>query len=142
MRKAFGILQALMIMLLLSGILTIMLKYARIGAKHTSESYLREQTELFMESSIEHALLDISANDRNTSCWENGFYQYRDGEKLYTSYIKVENYYLYKGEDGKCKGVDINSSESNGFIKIYTETNLSINGKVKIRLIRKNLQRP
>jgi len=63
MRRGFGILQALAIMLLLAGLLTIMLKYARIGVRHTAESYLREQTELFLQSSIEQALLEISDSD-------------------------------------------------------------------------------
>ncbi len=143
MHRGFGILQAIMIIVLLAGLLTIMLKYAAIGAKHTEDSYLREQTELFLQSSIEKALLDISATDRHQSCWKKGYYSYDDGRgKIYQASVVAEQYYLYGGSDGNCTGIDIQTPESHGYVRLFVEANLSVGGKLKIRLIRRSLQRP
>ncbi len=143
MRQGFGIIQAIMMLLLLAGILTIALKYARLGARHTQDSYLREQTELFLQSSIQKALLDISATDRSNSCWSKGYYEYDDGRsRVYKAYIKAKQYYLYRGSDGKCSGVDIKTPESHGYILIFAEVNMTLNDRLKVRLIRWSLQRP
>jgi len=150
MRKAFGILGAIAIMLLLAGLLVITIKYMKIGVKATSEGYLREQTELFMLSSIEKALLDISdwnRSEHSNECWSEGSYSYDDGKgQEYSTYIKVERYFL--NDPSECNGSDkyditkIDTSESEGFVIFLVESNLSENGTTKIRLINRSLQRP
>jgi len=150
MRKAFGILEAIAIMLLLAGLLIITIKYVKVGARATSDGYLREQTGLFMLSSIEKALLDISAwdrNEHNNECWSEGSYSYDDNKgDIYKSYIKVERYFL--NDPSECNGSDkyditkIDTSESEGFVIFLVETNLTKNGATKIRLINRSLQRP
>ena len=146
MRRGFGILQALAIMLLLAGLLTIMLKYARIGVRHTAESYLREQTELFLQSSIEQALLEISDTNRSEKCWmesDDQNYTWDDGRgRVYRAHIEVERYYLVGGQDGECNGTSITTPESNGYVMLRIEANATQNGRPLIRLIRRSLQRP
>ena len=143
MRQGFGIIQTIMIMLLLTGVLTIALKYATIGAKDTEDSYLREQSELFLQSSIQKALLEISATNREDDCWKDGYYEYDNGRgRIYKAYLKAEEYYLYGGVDGKCSGVNIKTAESHGYILLFAEVNMTLNNHLKIRLIRRSLQRP
>jgi GTP-sensing pleiotropic transcriptional regulator CodY len=63
MRRGFGLIQVIFFMVILSGILSISMKYASITVKQTEDLYIKEQAELFMQSSIELALLGISSTD-------------------------------------------------------------------------------
>ncbi len=144
LRRAFGILQALIVLLLISGMMTVLLKYASIGAKHTADSYVREQADLFLRSATEHALLDISAYDRaGGSCWAGGTYTLSPGHgRLYTVTVTVERYYL-KGEH--CDNVDdvaIATDESHGYVLLRLDLNATLDGSPAVRMIRRSLQHP
>ncbi len=65
MSRGFGLIQALLILLVMAGIMTVAMRYASIGAKHTADSYNREEAELFMRSAVEIALLEISGFDHS-----------------------------------------------------------------------------
>jgi hypothetical protein len=145
MRTAFGLPQALMIILVISGIVTVTMKYASINAQHYADSYTREQAELFMQSATEAALLRMSAYNRS------GGHCMRDlnitsSDDRFNAAITIEHYYLADGS--VCNNTPylaIQSEESNGMVsmKVVVQSNAS-NPKVlhAIRLERRSLQRP
>lgn len=146
MRRGFGIMTALAILLLVAGMLTLVLKYASLNARHTADSYLREQAELFGRSTVERALLQIA--DRNRShdgCWEgNDSYRYEAGHgKIYTASVRVDKYYLYgEGCSNGVPVVDIGTPESHGYVLLEVEVNATLDGRPKVRILRRMLQRP
>ena len=145
MRTAFGLPQALMIILVISGIVTVTMKYASINAQHYADSYTREQAELFMQSATEAALLRIEAYDRSgNQCMSDVNINSSDGR--FNAIVTVEHYYLADGS--VCTNAPysaIQSEESHGMVsmKIVVESNAS-NPKIlhAIRLERRSLQRP
>ncbi len=145
LRKAFGIVEALMVMLLVSGMLMVVLKYASVSAKHTTDSYLQEQTMLFVRSSVEHALLDISAFDRSGgACWGGATYTMPNPGhgKAYTASITAERYYL---KDETCSNVQtttIDTAESHGYVMLRVEVNATLDGHPKARIVYRTLQHP
>jgi hypothetical protein len=129
------------------------MRYASLGAKHYSDSYTREQAELFMQSATEAALLRISGYDRkaNNSCIPIISIDSSDGQ--FHADINVTQYYLYNGLDNDSAAwncsriISIDSPESHGMIDINvtvtsntTDTTKKVGSPVK--LIRRSLQRP
>lgn len=145
MRSAFGLAQALMIILVISGIVTLTMKYASINVQHYADSYTREQAELFMQSATEAALLQISGHNRTTQgCLRD--LNITSSDSRFIAKVTVEQYYLADGTT--CLGglsLPVQSEESHGMIsmKIVVETNAS-NPKIlhPVRLQRRSLQRP
>jgi hypothetical protein len=145
-----GLIQAMIMMLLVSGMMLLVLKYASISAKHTADSYLHEQAELYLNSSIEKALLAISAYDRklHDDCYKS----YSDSTPLnygkkFSVYIKMETYYLLKDSEdiGYCDTsivTPITTPESHGMVIMDVEVNATIDGVLTKRILRRTLQRP
>lgn len=131
MRQGFGMIQVIFFMLILSGILTISMKYASITVKQTEDLYLKEQAELFMNSAIELALLGISSY--------NGQLQEIEvisDDKRFIADINLTTYYIY--------GTNLDTEESNGMVSmdIVVETNSTHSKNNRpIRLTRRSLQR-
>jgi hypothetical protein len=143
MRRGFGILQALAIMLLVAGMLTVTLRYARVSAHHTRDSYIREQAELYLDSLVERALYEISATDRGTGCWSGLDDTWDAGHgKRYAGSVRLVRYYLKRGRDGQCTGQAIATPESHGYVLLDVEVDATVDGQPVVRLIRRTLQRP
>lgn len=140
MRKAFGILQTLVIMLLVAGLMTMVLKYASIGAKHTQDSYIREQAQLWLESSVEWALFQMQKEGGR--CWAGG-----DAPTLtqngvvYTSSVQVEKYYLYNETCSLVDTTAIFTAKSQYYVMLRVEVNATLDAEPHIRLLRRTLQR-
>jgi len=156
MKNAMGLWQAIMIILLVSGMMLIVLKYASISAKHTRNSFVREQAELFLNSAVEQTLLKISCQDRkNDGCLVS--YSPTDLEKrgvVYSADINITKYYLQTDSDDAtyCKNtngttvVDIGdgSAESHGLVLLEVEVIAKVKDGTKIisRILRRTLQQP
>ncbi len=129
-------------MVLLSGILAISMKYASISAKQTADLYTKEQAKLFMQSSIELALLGLSGHDKSGGCIHK--IKIISQDRRFIADINISDYFLINSEICDRKSA-INTQESNGMIMmdIVVETNNSHpkNGE-SIRLVRRTLQRP
>jgi len=136
MRNGFGMIQVIFFMLILSGILTITMKYASITVKQTEELYQKEQAELFLNSAVEVALLGISSHDHQNGTDLIKEVKVTSGDKRYIADINITTYYLY--------GINLDTEKSNGMISIdvVVETNNTHpkNSK-KVRLTRRSLQR-
>jgi len=158
MKRAFGLMQAIMIILIVSGIALLTLKYASIQSKHYSDSYLKEQAELFLLSATEAALLAISGYDRqeHNSCLRTVIVNSPDGR--FEANITIEKYFLYNGQDyngsdwinwpntSECRdlNVSIGRKESHGMILIQAvvESNSTKLERHPIRIVRRSIQWP
>jgi hypothetical protein len=145
MRRAFGLAQALMIILVISGIVTVTMKYASINTQHYADSYTREQAELFMQSATEAALLRIGAYNRSAGTCMSDL-NVSSSDHKFNANITIERYYLADGTT--CSNVpfqSIQTEESHGMVSmnVVVESNAS-NPKIlhAVRLVRRSLQRP
>lgn len=157
-RKGFGLIQALMIILLVSGMMMVVLKYASISAKHTSDSYIREQAELFLNSAIEQTLLQISDYNRSKnggSCLqEPNITSVTKRDINYTADVNIMKYYLQKNSEDLryCKNtnpklavkIGDGSGRSHGMVLLEVEVNATRNRDHKVisRILRRTLQQP
>jgi len=153
-RGGFNLLMAIMMILILSGMAIMTMKYVSISAKHISDSYIQEQAEIFAQSVLEGTILKIEGYDRatNGNCIDNLIFHSKDGR--FDANVSIRDYYLYKGKDNDgqnnyCGALtqDINTSESHGYVMIETiittnQDNNKIKGSTPIRIMQRSLQRP
>jgi len=147
MRKGFGLLQALLVIVLISGIMVIAMKYATVSVKQTKDLYIRESAELFMNSAVELSLLAIQGYDRSTGCLHE--VNITSADKRFKADVNISTYFLYQGQDGNnsCdRNTSIQTEDSHGMVmlEITVESNATNpkNGKTKVKLHRRTLQRP
>ena len=167
MRTAFNLLMAIGIILILSGAAIMTMKYVSISAKHISDSYIKEQAEIFAQSVMEATILKIEGHERNATTtssdnsaetFENGHciktLNFKSTDSKFNANVVISKYYLYDGKDND--GVNhcgtsglvqsIQTSESHGYVMIETVvTTNPNNAKVKdskIRIVKRSLQRP
>jgi len=135
-----------MIILIISGLMIVVLKYSRIAAEHTADTYVREQLELYLNSAIEMTLLEISLRDK-TSCLNTYTPPSVTKKKtVYSANVNVTKYYLLNGigEFGSCSAVieNIESEETHGMVLLEVEALATVDGNVTSRILRRTLQRP
>ena len=149
MRKGFGILQALMIIVIVSGILVIAMKYATISTKQTSAIYVKEAANIFTKSAIEMSMLAISGFKREKNkCLRGVDIISTDGR--FEANVSVAKYFLFKGsEDCEfCKELcsPIKSEDSHGMVmlevKVKTIAGHPKNRGKKVSIIKRSMQRP
>ena len=151
-RAGIGLLQAIMMMLLISGMMMIVLKYASISTKHTRNSFIREQNELFLTSAVEQTLLQISFYDRvaNGNCLASSNISSVSKRGItYSAKVDIIKYYLQNSSDDlticSTLGVGINESSdiSHGMALLEVEVNATrSDGVVVCRILRRTLQQP
>ncbi|MDD3325267.1 MAG: hypothetical protein PHN38_09140 [Sulfurospirillaceae bacterium] len=149
MRRGFGLVQALIVIVLISGIMMIAMKYATLSVKQTSDVYVREGAELFMSSAIEATLLAISGYQRDATngCLEQVNVLSKDAR--YKADVNITGYFLLAGsaDIGYCdRNISIQTEDSHGMVmlEIVVETNATHpkNEGKHVRLLRRTLQRP
>ena len=144
MRKAMGIWQAIMMILIVSGMMVIVLKYASISSKHIANTFVREQAELYLNSVVEQTLLAISAYDRSggtcLSSFDSSVASNRG--KAYSAHVDITNYYLFTGTCSNVTTTTIGSEETHGMVMLEIEVIATIKGEQKVRILRRTLQRP
>lgn len=152
MKKAFGLPQAIMIILFIGSVVLIGMKYAKVSVKHYSDSYVKEQAELFLQSTKEWALLQISGFDRkaNGRCWSGGTTKLSDMvDKIrrdFNATVEVERYYLLNtpspNDDFDLCGTlsyEIKTPESHGMVKLKI---IIEDSRGRVRLVNRSIQRP
>lgn len=151
MKKGFGLIQTLIIILLVSGLMVMALKYASISAKQTADLYMRERAELFMKSAIELALLAISGYDRktNSNCLQK--VNITSPDQRFFADINITKYYLLQGSEdctycgSRCQPIQTEDSHGMVMLEVTVESNTTHprnRGREKIKLLRRTLQRP
>ena len=148
MRKAIGLLNALIIMIMIALILGSIAKVSFVTIKHTTDSYLGERARLFMLSAIENSILAIEGYERNSSnqCLEN--MSFVDEDSRFEANVSVLRYYCYDLNDCPCGGdlvqkIDTDISHGYVLLKVVVESNTSNqrNSNRHIRLVKTTLQR-
>jgi len=138
---------ALLILILVSFLLMLILKASSVGIKHVADSYLKEDAQLFMQSSIENSIMAIEGYERNDSskCLKHIHFKSSDGR--FESNTTILRYYCYDMD--KCPNCDIavqiktDKSQGNTLMQtvVYT-TNSPRNGDKKLRFSKVTLQKP
>ncbi len=149
-RSGFGLLQAILVIVLISGIMTIAMKYATVNVKQTKDIYLKESAELFMGSAVEMGLLAISGFDRNSTNTCLKEVSIVSPDKRFLADINITKYYLLAGSadcarcGSLCEPIDTEESQGMVMMRVVVETNSTHpkNRGRKIKLTRRTLQRP
>jgi len=145
-RRGFGLLQALLVIVLVSGIMVIAMKYATVSIKQTKDLYIKESAELFMDSAVELAILAIQGYERNSTNGCLHEVNITSSDKRFTADINISKYYLYKNPWNCDRNQTIQTADSHGMVmlQITVETNATHpkNANKKIKLTRRTLQRP
>ena len=143
MRKGFGLITAIIIMVTVSVLMTLMISLSASSVKQTSDLYLKEQAELLARSAVEYGLLAISGHDNSVDCIENVNITY-----LNTYEANLTMYYIYEGAAVSCANVlesNITTRESNltTMIDVRVAVIQSVAGNTEpIVIHRRTIQKP
>jgi len=143
MRKGFGLITAIIIMVTVSVLMTLMISLSASSVKQTSDLYLKEQAELLARSAVEYGLLAISGHDNSVDCIENVNITY-----LNTYEANLTMYYIYEGAAVPCANVlasNITTKESNitTMIDVRVAVIQSVAGNTEpIVIHRRTIQKP
>ena len=147
MRKGFGLITALIILILVAGILGAVLRMSNFNVKHKSDAYMGERARIFMRSVIENSLMAIEGYDRKThnNCLKKLHFVDEDGR--FEANVSVIRYYCYDLSDcpncSVAEKIDTDKSHGNVVLKVVVESNRSNKRNSGfIRLERITLQRP
>ena len=67
MKGGFGLIQAIMFIMAISFVGIVAIDYSKISIKTTTDTYLKEQADIFMQSAMEFAILGIISKERNAT---------------------------------------------------------------------------
>jgi len=71
MRKGFGLITAIIVLVVVSTLMTLMISLSTTSVKQTTDLYFKEEAELLARSAVEFGLLAISGHENNSSCVEH-----------------------------------------------------------------------
>ena len=138
MRKGFGILTAIIIMMSVAILMSLAIGLSTSTIKQTSDLYLKQQAELLLRSATEFSLLAISGHNNNNSCVESvhinqGVFQ-----------ADVDIWYIGKNLPSSCSHIIANNlvtddSQLSAILDVVVYTNVS---NEPIRLHRRTIQKP
>lgn len=143
MKKGFGLITAIIFIVLIATVATMSLSLSAQTAKQTGDIFVREQAELLLYGAAEYAVLSMQYTDYESSCLTQINATYPEGEPLYNITTKI---YYFKNAT-TCSGNQISGDElpeklaHMGFIDITVETNSKFVPE-KIRLHKSLLQNP
>ncbi len=147
MRKGFGLITAIIILVVVSTLMSLMISLSSTSVKQTTDLFYKEQAELLARSAAEYGLLAISGHENNVSCIEHINITY-PSSAMPTHEMNLTMYYLYKGAPALCSQVlaaDINTSESN--VTVLMDVRVAVRQDVTeisepIVIHRRTLQKP
>jgi hypothetical protein len=147
MRRGFGLITAIIVLVTVATLMTLMISISTSTAKQTTDIYLKEQAELLMRSSVEYAMLAISAHDNSASCVQSINIDYPKASSNATHHSTVTISYLGSSLPAGCPTLSgvISTLESNltAMIDVVVEVNQTNTGITEpIRLHRRTLQKP
>ncbi len=150
MRKGFGLLTAIIILVTVSFLMLAMTKLTTSSVKTTSDVYLKAQAELLLKSATEYALLAISGHENNQSCVQNINIAYPNKVRP-THEMNMTLYYIYAGlapagcPNNRILAQNIDTNESNLTVVIDTIVSVDKNNTgitEDIVLTRRTIQKP
>ncbi len=147
MRKGFGLLVAILIMMSVALLMTMMISYSTSSVKSTIDLYLKEQAEILTRNATEFALLAISGHENNQSCIEKIRINYPNALNP-THHADVNIWYIGNGIPVTCSHIlenNISTSDSNltAIIDVVVTVDQNKTGiSEPIRLHRRTIQKP
>jgi len=133
LKKSFAMLFAIGVIVVLGTIGMLMMKFASVGLKQTTDNYISLQAELYAKSATELAIQAIEARD-----FSNGCINKMDvNASLYE--INMTFHYFLKDCPSDCNCSNIVTKESNGTVLINTYVKSKVDN---IRFFRQTLQKP
>jgi len=147
MRRGFGLITAIIIMVTVATLMTLMIGLSSGGVKVTMDIYLKEQAEILARSATEYALLAISGHDNSKNCIEKINITYPNSANP-THEANLTIYYMGRDIPFTCKNIlanDINTSESNMTVIIDAVVSVNqVNTGITepIRVHRRTIQKP
>jgi hypothetical protein len=147
MRRGFGLITAIMFIVLVATIGALALSFSSQTSKLSTDTYLKVQAELLSYSVTEYALLAISAHDRAATNNCVNRISGQDAQSVFDYTVTIR----YLGTDGfpiapSCNrlGGDIATAESDVTVLIDTvvETTALAGSTEPIRIHRRTLQKP
>jgi hypothetical protein len=145
LRKGIGLIWAIIILLLIASLMSTVTKIAFFSVKHTSDTYMIQRAQLFMQSAIENAILAIEGYDRSGGkCLKK--IHFTDEDNRFEANITILRYYIYKTCPSDCDICrPIKTDFSNGYVlmdvKVAALNNVKNDNK-KLLLEKVTLQRP
>ncbi len=141
MKKAFGLAQAIMLILFIGSIAVIGVKYARVSVNHYQDTYLKEQARLFIQSLKERVLFDITTR---ANCQRKFTYTKNIANDVFTATVDARYAYFSSPMSGMNRCVSgenpfVHTSKSNGIIALKIVVR---NGDDSIYMIDRSIQRP
>ena len=147
MRGAFNLITAIFMILLISGLGVLTLKYVKISATHFADSFVKEQALLFRDSVIEATLLKIEGVSRKDECKTR--FDFISADNRFEANVTILKYFLYDGKDNDggayCSNVvSIQTPESHGYVLMEVNVSTLPNARVinPVFLTYRSLQRP
>jgi hypothetical protein len=151
LRKGIGLIWAIIILLLIASLMAAVTKIAFFSVKHTSDSYMIQRAQLFMQSAIENAILAIEGYERSGGkCLKKiHFTDNNETSKArFEANITILRYYIYEDEGCPtecdiCR--PIKTDFSNGYVVMDVKVaslNNAKNDNKKVLLEKITLQRP
>lgn len=146
MRRGFGLITAIVIMITVATLMTLMLGLSSTSVKTTLDIYLKEQAELLSRSATEYALLAISGHDNSVDCIENINIAYPETNPTHEANVTI--WYIGNGIPATCLNIlanNIDTNESN--LTVIIDTIVSVNQAntgitEPIRVHRRTIQKP
>ncbi len=151
MRKGFSLIFALFVIVLVAGIISLSLRYAKSSIIKTTTLYEKESAELFLNSAVELSLLAISAYERNST---NGCLRdinITSKDQRFIASVQIKWYYLLNGSndatycsnDGLTHIITTSDSHGMAMLEVEVEANTTHpKNSMPLRIIRRTLQRP
>ncbi len=139
MRKGFGIITAIIIMMTVATLMSLMIGLSSATTKETSDIYLKQQAELLLKSSTEFALMAVSGHNNNTDCVET--VKINSGNFV----SNVDIWYLGRGLPASCGHIlnnNVATDDSN--LTVIVDVTVEDTGLATepIRLHRRTIQKP
>ncbi len=147
MRKGFGLLVAILIMMSVAVLMTLMISYSTSSVKATIDLYLKEQAEILARNATEFTLLAISGHNNRVNCIEKIKINYPNSSNP-THHADVNIWYIGNGIPTTCTHIlenNISTSDSNltAVIDVVVSVDQNKTGITEpIRLHRRTIQKP
>ena len=148
-RGGFGIIDALFVIVLVGGLISLALRYAKVSIHRTATSYEKEAAELFLNSAVELTMLAIQGYDRasNGNCLNHVHIISRDSR--FSADINITRYFLLNGSNdcSRCGNLcePVQTGDSQGYVMLELEVdsnNSHPKNEKNLRILIRTLQRP
>jgi hypothetical protein len=148
MRRGFGLITAIIILVVVSTLMTLMISLSTSSVKQTTDLYFKEQAELLARSAVEYGLLAISGHENNVSCIENINITYGNTHEanLTLYYIYAKSYTTLptcSSAHVLATNIDTNKSNLTTMIDVRVSVNQATTGiSEPIVIQRRTIQKP